>query len=269
MNIALYTWNKPYKTNILAAMAAGARRSGHECQLRGTFTEVEEDADAAVFIGCNQVVKEAYDAYLAAGKHTIYIDKGYLRYAEQGVVDPREYYRVAVDCFQPSDYVMDLGVDASRWERERINPRPWRTEGDLILYADVSRKYKDWFDLTDKDVEDDLQNLKNASLKSVVYRSRNDETKIYEALTKAWALATLGSNAAVDAILYGVPVIVTGVDCIALPIAGEKLFYDDGLYIPSDEERYRWLCGLAWCQFTLTEFETGFAWKKLNERLEK
>lgn len=266
MNIVFYTWDKPYKMRLCKVLSEGAAKVGHNVSVRGAFNEVEEGSDVAVFIGCNRVVRDAYDAYRAAGKHTVYIDKGYLRYAEQGMKEPREYYRVAVDCFQPSSYVMELGTDSSRWERERIEQKPWRTEGSVVLYADASDKYKEWFKITPQDTYDDLSNLTMMSLKTVVYRSRNDATRIYDCLKDTWLLVTRGSNATVDAILYGVPVLVTGESCISLPLTSGGMVNDE-VCVPSDESRYRWLCGLSWCQFTPDEFESGMAWKKINERL--
>lgn len=263
MNIAFYTWNKPRKTQLMKTMADGARALGHKCQLRGNFVDVEKEADVAVFTGCNQVVKAAVDAYAQAGKHYVYVDKGYLRYAEQGLQEPKEFYRVAVDCFQPSNYVMELGkFDQSRWDELRIIPKPHCVGGRFVIYADVSEKYRAWFNLGQS--QDNLRDLG-----PVIYRSRNDEKSIYEQLENAWLLVTPGSNASVDAILYGVPVVVTGESCISLPITSTTIpDYDGEIYFPSDETRYQWLCGLAWCQFTLEELSTKFAWHHLTRRLE-
>jgi len=268
MNVVFYTGDKPYKRDLCFAMAEGVRKAGHNRKIVGVFEKVDDDADVVVLIGCNRVVREAFDAYRAMGKHVVYVDKGYLRYREQGVKIPREYYRIAVDCFQPSSYVMDLGDEESRWGRERIVPRPWRTDGDHIIYADSSNKYKEWFGIDDEDVSEELWKLRLSTTKTIIYRPRNCEVPIYDGLKTAWVLVTRGSNAAVDAILYGVPVLLTGDDCISSPLASRGMV-DDKVFVPTDEARYRWLCGLAWCQYTPEELESGFAWKKINERLEK
>lgn len=270
MNIAFYTWNKPRKSELMQALENGATEFGHDCALRGAFTKVEEEVDVAVFMGCNIVVKKAVEEYSKAGKHYVYFDKGYLRYAEQGLKDPCEYYRVAIDCFQPSQYIMELGLkDDSRWGQIGITPKPWRSEGSLVLYADSSDKYKEWFGWSDDDVSDDLWNLRVSTQKTIVYRPRNCEVSIYEQLDDTWALVTRGSNAAVDAILYGVPVVLS-VDsrCISSPLANRGMV-DDQVYVPSDTDRHQWLCGLAWCQFTVQELSTKFAWSHITERLEK
>ena len=267
MNIIFYTWSKPYKINLCRVMSDGAFKAGHNCRTLGVFKGVDETADAAVFIGCNRVVREAFDAYREAGKHTIYIDKGYLRYREQGLVENREYYRVAVDSFQPSNYVMALGHDSSRWDEIRIPICRWREQGEFILYADVSKKYHDWFGTNPLVSQVDLNMLHSS--RSVMYRSRNDKVSIYEELKKSWALVTRGSNAAVDALIYGVPVCVTGEHCVTLPLTWKnELRNIDQISLPSDEDRYRFFCGLAWCQFTLNELETKFAWEKIMERIE-
>ncbi len=268
MNVVFYTWNKSYKRDLCFAMAEGARKVGHNRRVLGIFEKVEDNADVAVLIGCNRGTRLAFDAYRSAGKHVVYVDKGYLRYREQGMKTPREYHRIAVDCFQPASYVMDLGDDESRWEREKIKPWPWRVDGDHIIYADSSNKYKEWFDIDDEDVSEELWKLRWSTTKTIVYRPRNCEASIYDFLTSAWALVTRGSNAAVDALLYGVPVLLTGDDCVSAPLASRGMV-NDQVFVPSDEDRHRWLCGLAWCQYTPEELESGFAWRKINERLEQ
>lgn len=270
MNIAFYTWNKPRKKELMISMSDGARKFGHHVSLFGPFTGVEPYIDVAVFMGCNLVVKEALEAYAQAGKNYIYVDKGYLRYEEQGLKEPIDFYRVSVNCFQPVDYVVELGesLGSKRWERLRIKPFPWKTGNGDLIYADTSNKYKDWFGLTERNVADDLLDLNETSKRRVVYRSRGEASKIYDQLPNACALATRGSNAAVDAILYGVPVCLLGTGlCISRPLSRsiEEIFLGN---LPSEEQRMVWLWGLAWCQFTLAELScSSVAWKTITERL--
>jgi len=85
-------------------------------------------------------------------------------------------------------------------------------------------------------------------------------------LPDAWALVTFGSNAAVEALTAGVPVIVTG-DGIARPLARTQEENIDDLFIPSDAVRRQWLADMAYCQFNVQEMESGLAWKILREQI--
>jgi len=73
-----------------------------------------------------------------------------------------------------------------------------------------------------------------------------------EALARARLVLTHSSAAAVEAILYGVPV-ACSVKCAAF-----------GMTYESDEERLRWAGVLADNQFTLEELKDGTAWRKLH-----
>jgi hypothetical protein len=71
----------------------------------------------------------------------------------------------------------------------------------------------------------------------------------------------------VDAIIAGVPVIITG-DGIAKPLGRATLKYINDLYYPTDTERYQFLCDLAYIQWNLDELRNGLAWSHIKPQIE-
>lgn len=85
------------------------------------------------------------------------------------------------------------------------------------------------------------------------------EGDLDEALRDAWCIVTYSSNAAVDAILAGVPAVVLGQSAVR-PVAWSL----DNIENPAWPERELWLRALAHHQFTLDEMRSGYAWEQVR-----
>jgi hypothetical protein len=77
----------------------------------------------------------------------------------------------------------------------------------------------------------------------------------------AWAV-TFNSNAAVDAVLAGVPTVATDAGSMAWPVT-QRAIGD-----ASEPDRAAWLSRLAWCQWTAAEIASGEAWATVGAQLE-
>lgn len=79
------------------------------------------------------------------------------------------------------------------------------------------------------------------------------------------ALVTFNSNAGVEAILAGVPAFVLAPTHAAAPVGNRDLSrINEPLWAPADQ-RYEWLCHLAYCQYSVKELRDGTAYRMINE----
>ncbi len=87
-----------------------------------------------------------------------------------------------------------------------------------------------------------------------------DLADLGRALEGAAVVVTFNSNAGVDAVMAGRPVIALDRGSMVWEVAGHDL---DTVIMPS---RSDWAKRLAWCQYTKDEMETGFCWEAVTCR---
>lgn len=241
------------------------------------------DTDLAVFFGlrCMRLFWECE----RRGIPTLLIDKGYFN---RGL-----YYRVSLGGYQPP-YFHELDCDDSRLRYIGVRLKPRNLGGNLVIYAGSSEQYARFHDIKDvhayaEQVCDKLVTQLRGR-KRVVYRpkpswwkgreEKDKETpvpdsaafmdislKLSNYLKSTYCLVTHGSNAAVEALINGVPVIMLsepGVNPV-LPLCETKLEMVSAPYWPEDTERMKLLSNLAWCQFTTKEIEKGFMWNTIRQ----
>jgi len=289
VNILFYASQKDREIEIARAFSEGVIKSGDECRITATadIEGVDSWADVAAMVGIKGWSRLLMDTYLAAGKHVIILDKCYL-YRPGGTRS--KYLRVSIDALQPHAYFQNTPRPSDRLERYDIKLRPYDfSRRQHIIIAGGSLKYAEWHHMNSIDGRDPMTSwartvvhkLQGRTVRPLVYRPKpswqdavpiegtrfsRPPTTISEELERAFALVTYGSNAAVDAVIAGVGVFVLG-DGIALRFS--RNFKDINTpYVPSDEERWQFLCDLSYCQFDLKEFEHGFAWRVIRPQIE-
>lgn len=296
MRIALYVSRgrdgaiKPREQAIADALAAGFREHGDTVEVFRTedFAEPRDGVQLAATIGIKGHSKAIFDSHRRSGRHALLIDKSY--------IGRSEYLRLSLDGFQPH-YAHAKPRPHDRLERAGLRLAPRRGgRGRYVIYAGSSQKYCDWHGLGDATAfaEGVCHRINKAfgtgderpSLMPLLYRPKpswvaghpedakpirattfsGPDVKLGELLGNCHALVTHGSNAAVEAVIAGVPaVVVSRGACAAEPVA--ELDLDTGIWnprFPNDEERRQWLANLAYCQFTLEEIASGFAWSTLQ-----
>jgi hypothetical protein len=200
-----------------------------------------------------------------------------------------EYYRLAVDGFQPA-YLHATPRPDDRWRKLRdefrIEVRPKRARGKHLIYAGSSQKYCNWHELGDASEYAKSAchaiNKQTHSTLPLYYRPKpswaanhpeevrpipdtrfsGPQERLAALLPECQALVTHGSNAAVEAVIAGVPaVLISHEGCsAAYRVAGHGVERVYDAPFPGDDERLRWLSDLAYCQFNLEEMQDGTAW---------
>lgn len=184
----------------------------------------------------------------------VYADRGYLR-ATYGT-NYSGYFRLTRNAFQHSG-MGEFGPE--RFERLCLKVLPWRRGNHVLVCppGDVFTQYvggftaKGWLDST-------MQALRQYTKRELRVRYKpaaGQGVSLEHDLQDCHALVTYMSNTAVEAVLQGVPVFVTGAS-VARPVASGSLSMIEQPRYPSRE---RWLAALAANQWTLDEIRQGKA----------
>ena len=104
--------------------------------------------------------------------------------------------------------------------------------------------------------------LRAATDRPIRVRRKDDRRPLAADLDDCWALVTHASNAAVEAVLAGVPVFVTGPSAAA---AMGSLDLDAIEQPVMPEGRRAWAERLAAAQWSLAEIRNGTAWSALRD----
>lgn len=279
MRVGVWYSNKGRDERVAEAFAAGCRTLGDEA-----IAEQSDDYstpigfDAAFVFGVK--ARERFQDIRAAGVHTIYFDKGYVRTSAPGGDKDPEFWRVAVNAHHPTRYLGSLRSPTDRWERLGIELKPWRSSGEHIIIAGSSLKYHAFNGLDHPTVyaEDIVRKIRKRSERPIIYRpkpswtgavpvagasySRHPE-RIQDLLHGAHALVTNGSNSCFEAVVAGIPCIVLG-EAVASPISSITLKDIESPVLASENDRIQWCADLAYCQWTLSELASGEAWQHIR-----
>lgn len=270
---------------LAKAFCEGFKIHGHECELRPTHTYngPAYDCDLALIMGVKGISQQCLRDHIKKRINVIYIDKGYVRLRSLEPNVPLLHYRFSINAFQPLDYFQQRPKPADRWKALGYQLKPRKYINGSIIFAGSSQKYCNWHNLgnaTDY-AQKNIRRIRKIIKRSIIYRPKpswheaipiegttfsHGKRRLTEDLKEAFALVTFGSNAAFDAIVEGIPVVVLG-DSIARPIANTKLEELKEPFFPNDQQRWQWCCDLAYCQWTLDELRSGEAWHYLQNEL--
>ena len=186
----------------------------------------------------------------------INIDKGYFSNKKS-----TSHWRVSFNELQNTRV---LQVPDDRWQAFGIELQPPRRDGSYILILAPSvnpLKYHTEYDdplawaLTIKN------QLLQFTTRKIFIRFKDNVKKGVDPLIKylqdCWAVVSLQSVGAVQALIHGVPAINLASSCLDSLSIEKNLENIDTVQCPQD--RYHWLCGLAYSQFTTEEIRSGQA----------
>jgi hypothetical protein len=294
MRIVFYAADKPREIMLAKALAEGAAAHGDTLEIRRTAEYGEDqagndlafpgptpDTDVACMFGVKGRSRQILQDHRTLKITTLFLDKGYTR--EKGEGGHTLYTRVSVNAAHPLDYMLREKRTSDRWKRLGLKIGARAPGGGHVLVCTSSQKYCEFHELGDLDQHASrlLSEVARRTERQVIYRpkpSRHDAMPIgaaafsgptqplAAALRGCHCLVTHGTSAAMYAILAGVPAIVLG-EGIARPVAGQSLDAIDDPVWKGDEERYRWACAVAYCQWTTEELRSGEAWAHLKAEI--
>lgn len=181
-----------------------------------------------------------------------YIDHGYFL---PGHYDG--YYRITHNGRQCSGYGER---PPDRWESLNIGLRPWRRKGKHILICPLTGAIGDFYQIDpDRWLQTISGEISRFTDRPIVVKPKT-QGDLRESLKDCWCLVTHSSNAAVDALLEGVPVITLG-ESACQPVSWDFETIENSVW----PDREPWAYNLAYNQFTLDEMRNGAAWGILEE----
>lgn len=219
----------------------------------------------------NHAVKNKKDYY--------FIETGYLgNYRSNNNRTGRKvYHRIVKNAMQHPD-IMDVPDD--RWKQlVKFNPNlqyhGWRKPGSKILLVLSTQKPFEYYGQDrERWIKNTIRTIKRHTDREIVIRekasrgTRTNET-IYDALgDDIYALVTYNSIAAVEAVQYGIPAFALA-PTAAAPVCSDNLKQIENPVKPDEDIVYKWLCSIAYGQFSLNEMLSGQAWQMVLENNER
>jgi hypothetical protein len=151
----------------------------------------------------------------------------------------------------------------------------WKRSGSKILVVLPTEKPFQYYGHSrERWIQKVEKTIKKHSDREIVWREkasrgiRTNET-IYNALDDdIYALVTYNSIATVEAVQYGIPAFGLA-PTAADPVCSNDLKQIENPVMPDEDIVYKWLCSIAYSQFSLDEILTGQAWKMVLENVQR
>lgn len=249
---------REWKTrSFMNAFADGARQRDTAVVVNGY--EVKRNADLHVLWGHRWFSEKAVPQISEAHENYAVIDNGWFNPANGGQTG---YFRFMLN--GPETPVLK-GMPADRAERLNVRLSPWQKKrGDKILICMPGPhfglpwgiKVLEW----ERDIVDEVRKHTD---REIIVRRKGSTTQFGEDLSKAHALVTHSSSAAVTAAMAGIPVFCERM-CAAFPVRSGELV---DLERPTFPERLEWLYSLTYQQWNMGEFKVGKAWNQIKGML--
>lgn len=257
------------------AMAYGIARCGVKVQFKPSTNHRSRcEFDAAIFYGLAGGLSRVLAEYRETGRRAFYIDLGYWGRRKLSRWDGN--HKIAMNSRHPTAYFQDRPKTPERFEAHGIKIAPWRKEGRHIVVIGMSAKAALAEGLRPHQWETQtIQRLREITKRPIIYRPKPNWTEarpitgsqygkgpsLEHHLVNCHAVVAHHSNAAVDALLAGVPCICP--DGVASVLSGHDLEQVDDPPMPDGREQFAW--DLAWTQWSVDEMQTGRAYRYLVE----
>jgi len=172
-------------------------------------------------------------------------------------------YRLTKNYYHIRDIKKLKAEDYKRIEKykEHVKLKPWKYDGDYILYIPPSEHVKKYFYFNNHWEEQTLKTIKKHTKKPIKIRTKEDKTPLEKDLENAYCTVSYQSTVVIQSILNGVPSFCAN-ESMGVPVSlTDMTQIKDPLYTP---EREQWFDSLLANQFTMKEIQNGTAWKYVS-----
>lgn len=272
MKICFYISDKPRERFLGKSFEAGAKNYGHDIVLRRLGSGIEPNCDLSCVVGVKS--KNLWDRL---DGHKLMFDKGYTRHRSKD--GAWEYWRLSLNSHHPTNTTLHKFKYASdRFEKLKLQVKPWRRSGLQVLFAGSSEKYHAFYDLEGPTeyARKIVTRLNELTDRPIYYRPKpswknavpvggsyfsDPKSPLESVLSNAHCIVTHGSNICFEAMLEGIPSIVLG-EAIAQHISSTEL---EDVESPHLAKRERLLAALGYHQWTMDEMKSGECWQMVEK----
>lgn len=238
----------------------GARLGG---VVRGDVAALDRlPADLVPIVGCTPALTPLIKRWRATGRLFAYWDRSYFRRVfatDLPVGADGGFYRWTINAFQ-MQAIRDVPPD--RWKAAATPLWPWSKSGRHIVVAEPSPTYQRFHEIEGWTART-VAEIKRHTDRPIVIRDKEMQRfgrKLHEDLKGAHCLVTHGSNAAVEAVIMGCPVVVHPDSAASLV----GLTDIAGIEAPIYPDREPWCWSLAYNQWSEREMTDGTLWRMLT-----
>lgn len=263
MHAVIYKIGGTARTRHVAdAMTEGLKRCGVSVTVHDRWRGIA--GDIAIAYGWNH--EPVFSAYRAAGLHYAYFDMGYWDRRQAG--DKKNgFHRLSVNSWDTADNML-RAMPADRFTSSGIRLKPWGSKGSVIILAGMSNKAAGSHGFKPGQWERETEiAVRERTDRPIIVRAKptGDQSKIEpitDVLARAHMLITHHSNAAMDAMIAGVPFHARkGVGRILAP---DDIFLIERYPDIGDNERLQLMQDIAYAQWRPSEMRTGQAWDHIK-----
>lgn len=154
-------------------------------------------------------------------------------------------------------------VTSQRFDAFGLTVKPWRRAGSHIVVCPNSAPHfachgvyrGDWLETV-------TSRLQQSTDREIRVRTKHESPPLADDLRGAWAVVVYSSASAIESLMAGVPVFVLAPFAAAYRMGSPDLTQIESPVYPNDREPFLW--ALADNQWTLSEIESGLAWRALQ-----
>jgi len=259
----IWLWNTGHQHNeaIVAAMAQGFRSTSTPFRIShaSLYGRVP---NPSMSYGVLRGVDRIYKDCAHSGVEWWNIDHGFFRRSDHDAGRYDGYYRIGRNALMPI-FRPEAASEGSRWKALKISPAPWskRKDGPVLLLPPTEAMGAFYGVAPDAWVKRTVARMPKGLRKAAVVRKKTDPVPFSKALGKARGVVVFNSNAAMEALVAGVPAVADqGIVRSWNGLGPEHIEQD---FTKLDREAlFRFA---AECQFTLDEIRSGYAWRRCVE----
>lgn len=261
---------------VCDAMEAGIKRvGGDKVEVRSSLSYRWPEGDVGFFYGLADKLTRALHEYPTHGRVAINADLGYWGRKDGGRFVG--YHKLSVNGRHVTEYFQKRPKPRDRLDQWVGQLRPWRRSGSHILVAGMGPKGSQYEGYAPQGWERRvIEIMRKHTDRPIHYRPKPNflgaqpiqgaktvdrMAPLEQQLRGAHALVAHHSNAAIEALQYGVPVFVLEGPALLMGKSRfteiEEPVYPDG--------REQWFRDLAYTQWSVAEMASGDAWKYFKE----
>jgi len=280
MQIYVFSPGEDWGGALMDRFAAGCAARGHSVGIRypGAWRKNEyEPCDCAALIGLDSTVLTIFEEYRRHDVPVLLISDGFIMRTGDRM---KRYWAVGKNGFHARADQVSFMVPGDRWQALNVRLKPWKTTGKNIVIAHQFAQVPYYGEHKKEAFPPAIAELQNHTDRPIVFRThplekhwKRTETEtpsgciestahtFAEELENAWAVVTYDSNAALEAMIAGVPVFTLGQSMIDA-CANKDLSKIESPLRPDRQQLMHWI---AYTQYNPDEFKAGLPCKILIE----